>query len=407
MVASLPSRANVHVRPGAACACVALFPRDGDRGPLTNAWPSREAGGDPGCPSTAYKSSLMPDLTYLLNGLTIGPFDLSIYISLALFFGIAAQFRAMDGYSFLRKVLASVEPKLGILFAVSLVTFVVSPFILNDVLVLILTPALIRYSKLHGFDPVPLIVAEVTFTNISSSLTPIGNPQNIILWTSSGIGFLGFVEGTWKPVFASAAIASAALIPLAWRFGRPRDQTAAAGPLTPAVYLGYVTVAVLLADLYGLPSYVPLAAGFLGGFVVTGRDTRALRREFDLRSLLVLYAFISSVTAAVYFLAGYISPYVAPAALGEEPYSGVFVGMLSNVISNVPVTQLLVNTTGVSPHLAPKLAVEAGLAGNLGPVASFANLLALRMAAKEGVSVKRAIGLQVLVGVISYLPALL
>ncbi|MDG6902080.1 MAG: sodium/proton-translocating pyrophosphatase, partial [Nitrososphaerota archaeon] len=151
----------------------------------------------------------------------------------------------------------------------------------------------------------------------------------------------------------------------------------------------------------------PLAVGFLGGFAATRRDLRTLWKEFDVRSLLILYAFIASVTVAAYALAGYIAPYVAPAALGEEPYSGVFIGVLSNLMSNVPVTQLLVNTTGVSAHVAPKIAVEAGLAGNLGPVASFANLLALRMAAKEGLSVKKAVGLQVLVGLVAYIPALL
>jgi len=53
------------------------------------------------------------------------------YLSLAFLFGIAAQFRAMDGCSFLRRILASIEPTLGLLYAVSLVTFVFSPFILT------------------------------------------------------------------------------------------------------------------------------------------------------------------------------------------------------------------------------------------------------------------------------------
>lgn len=342
-----------------------------------------------------------------LTGLVFGPFDLSVYVSLAFFFGIAAQFRAMDGYSFLRRVLAAVEPRVGILFAVSLVTFVVSPFILNDVLVLILTPALIRYSKNHRLDAVPLIVAEVTFTNISSSLTPIGNPQNIILWTSSGVGFVRFVEGTWEPVLASAVLASVAIFPLSRRFRGPRDVPPPLGSYYPALYLAYVTAAVLIADFYALPSYVPLAVGFAGGFAATRRSLHALWKEFDLRSLLILYGFIASVTVVAYVLVDYIAPYVGPAALAEEPYSGAFIGVLSNLISNVPVTQLLVNTTGVSAHAAPKIAVEAGLAGNLGPIASFANLLALRMAAKEGLSVKKAVGLQAAVGLVSYIPALL
>ena len=79
---------------------------------------------------------------------------------------------------------------------------------------------------------------------------------------------------------------------------------------------------------------------------------------------------------------------------------------MSNVISNVPATQLVLSTTTVSAHVAPKLAVEAGLAGNLGPVASFANLLALQIAGRAGVSVRKTLLMQLAVGLASFLPAL-
>ena len=337
----------------------------------------------------------------------LGPFDPAIYVNLALFFGIAAQFRAMDGYSFLRRVLAAVEPKLGLVFGVSLVTFVFSPFILNDVLVLILTPAIIKYAKQYGLDAAPLIVAEITFTNISSSLTPIGNPQNILLWTSSGISFAAFVAGTWPLVLASAALAAVAMIPLARRSGRARDLPSALGSLGPAWYLAFVTAAVLFSDAFGLPTYVPLAVGFAGGFGFKRGDTAGVRSEFDLRSLFTLYFFVAATTVAAYFLTPWIASYVTPAAQGQQPYSGAFLGLVSNVISNVPATQLLIKTSGVAASVAPKIAVEAGVAGNLGPIASFANLLALQMARKGGVSVKKTMALQTAVGLLSFIPALL
>jgi Na+/H+ antiporter NhaD/arsenite permease-like protein len=336
------------------------------------------------------------------------PFDPAIYVSLALLFGIAAQFRAMDGYTFLRRVLAAIEPRVGMVYAVAIVTFVFSPFILNDVLVLILTPALIRYAKHYGLDAAPLIVAEITFTNISSSLTPIGNPQNILLWTSSRISFVGFVQGTWVLVFASAGVATVALVPLARMFGGPRDPESSLGGLRPAYYLALVTVTVLASDALGLGlvSYVPLGVAFLLGFIFNSRNLSQLKREFDVRSLLILYLFIASVTVAAYFLTPYLAKYVVPAAMGDQPYSGVFLAVASNLISNVPATQLLINSAGVSASIAPKIAVEAGLAGNLGPLASFANLLALQMAAKSGVSVRRMLLLQAGVGLLAFIPAL-
>lgn len=334
-------------------------------------------------------------------------FDPGIYISLAFLFGIAAQFRAMDGYAFLRRMLASLEPRLGILYAVALVTFVFSPFILNDVLVLILTPALIKYAKEHGLDAAPLIVAEITLTNISSSLTPIGNPQNILLWTSSGIGFGEFVAGAWPYVLASAALAAVALLPLALRARGPGEQGGPVGSWSPAGYLALVTLVVLASDLVSIPTYVPLGIGFALGFAFNSSNLAGVRKEFDFRSLVTLWVFVGSVAVASYFLLPYLGPYVQPAAAGQQPYSGAFLGVVSNFISNVPATQLLIQAAGVPAAVAPKIAVEAGLAGNLGPIASFANLLALQMAAKSGVSLRRTVALQAAVGLVAFIPALI
>ena len=334
-------------------------------------------------------------------------YDPSIYASLAFLFGVAAQFRAMGGYSLLRGALAAVERTLGVLYAVALVTFVFSPFVLNDVLVLILTPPLIKYAKAKGVDPAPLVVAEVTFTNISSALTPIGNPQNILLWTSTGVGFVSFLEGTWVQVLVSAAIASAALLPIALRTGRSQEPPPPIGSLRPAYYLALVTAVVLASDAFGLPAWEPLGAGFLLGFAFTFRSPEQVWREYDLRSLVVLCFFVASVAVASRLLMPVVSPYVIPAARGDQPYSGLFMGGVSNLISNVPATQLLINAAGVAPAIAPKIAVEAGLAGNIGPLGSFANILALQMAARSGVSVRRMMGLQFVVGVLAFLPALL
>jgi Na+/H+ antiporter NhaD/arsenite permease-like protein len=342
-----------------------------------------------------------------LSATLLSEFDPGVYLSLAFLFGIAAQFRAMDGYSFLRRVLASIEPRVGIVFGVALVTIVASPFILNDVLVLILTPALIKYAKQYDLDAAPLIVTEITFTNLASSLTPIGNPQNILLWTSSRVGFGAFVVGTSVFLLPSAFIVILALLPIARRMGGPREAPTSVGPKGPAIYLGIVTATILGGDSLGLAPYVPLGVAFIIGFAFTYRDPSSLRREFDIRSLGILYAFVASTSVASYYLMPALAPAVVPAARGDQPYSGAFVAVVSNVISNVPATQLLINTAGVSSLLAPKIAVEAGLAGNLGPVGSFANLLALQMAARAGVSLKRMMGLQAVIGVLSYLPALI
>jgi len=63
--------------------------------------------------------------------------------------------------------------------------------------------------------------------------------------------------------------------------------------------------------------------------------------------------------------------------------------------------------TNVPPRLAPVIAVEAGLAGNIDPIGSLANLLALSIAKQGGLAIKRIVVLQLFIGTISFLPALL
>ncbi len=335
------------------------------------------------------------------------PFDPTVYLSLAFLFGITAQFSAMDGHTFLRRVVAVFENRVGILYAVIIVAGLFSPFILNDVVIIVLTPVILRYARQFEVDATPLLVAEVTIVNIASSLTPLGNPQNILLWSASGATFDQFVSGTWLPVLASVAIAVVALLPLAMKVGGAREFPTSFGSPIPAVYLGIVASAVVVSDLVGMQPYVSLGVGFLLGFLFTTRSVRQVVKEFDLRSLLTLYIFIGSVTVISVLITPYLMGYMEPIANGVQPYSALFVGAVSNIISNVPATQLILNTVHISPLVAPKIAVEAGFAGNLDPIGSFANLLALQMARRAGFPIRRAVGLQFLVGLLAFLPALL
>jgi len=342
-----------------------------------------------------------------LSSVTLSHLDLPVYLSLAFLFGIATQFKAMDGESFLRRVVAIFEERIGMLYAVVIITSVFSPLILNDVVILILTPVIITYAKEFRVDATPLLVAQITFTNIASSLTPLGNPQNILLWSASGATLLQFVSGTWLPLLISGCIATVALLPLRKRSEGEREHPSVSGPVGPGIYLLSVILVLILSDLSGLPSYVALGASFALGFLYTFRSLLRVILGFDLRSLLILYVFVASISVAVVFIGPALVKYVAPVANGTQPYSALFVGGVSNIISNVPATQLVLSVISVSPHIASQIAVEAGLAGNIDPVGSFANILALLMARRAGLPLGKIILLQFVVGIITFLPALL
>jgi Na+/H+ antiporter NhaD/arsenite permease-like protein len=313
----------------------------------------------------------------------------------------------MDGDAFLRRVVSGFEARVGILYAVVIVAGVFSPVILNDVVIVILTPVIIKYAHQFNADAAPLLVAEITTVNIASSLTPLGNPQNILLWSESRATFVQFVSGTAVPIILSMAIAVLALLPLAVRVGRAKEPLAKLTSIRPGVYLASVALAAIILDLLGMPPFVSLGAGFLVGFPFTFRSLRRLTAGFDVRSLLTLYVFIGAVTLLSLLVSPVIAQFVQPVGSGAQPYSALFVGSVSNVISNVPATQLILNTVHISAQVAPKIAAEAGLAGNIDPIGSFANLLALQMARRAGLPIKKAILLQLAIGLVSFVPAFL
>lgn len=184
-------------------------------------------------------------------------FDPSIFVSLAFLFGIAANFRAMDGYTFLRSLISLFEARLGALYAVVLVVSIFSPVVLNDVVILILTPVLVRYAKQFSVDIAPLLVAEISFTNIASSLTPFGNPQNLLLWQASGISAGRFVLGTWLPVATSGVLTSVALYYFRRKEGGAREFSAPIIPRLPFFYPVAVGLAVFALDTLGLRNNTP------------------------------------------------------------------------------------------------------------------------------------------------------
>jgi hypothetical protein len=170
------------------------------------------------------------------------------------------------------------------------------------------------------------------------------------------------------------------------------------GSWLPAAYLARSAAIVFFLNFVRVSSFVALGVAFSLGFAFTFRTLGRVVKEFDLRSLLILYVLVGSVAVLAAFIEPALLPLVAPAASGAQPYTAAFFGLVSAAVSNVPATQLVLSTVTVTPHAAPILAVDAGLAGNIGPISSFANLLALLM-------VRRL--LQLVIGLVAFLPAAL
>jgi Na+/H+ antiporter NhaD/arsenite permease-like protein len=111
--------------------------------------------------------------------------------------------------------LVKANPK-GILVTLSVVTAVFSALLDNVTTVLLITPVILLITKELDVNPFPYLFAAILSSNIGGSATLIGDPPNIMIGSSAGLGFNDFVVNIAP---ASAVIFVITMVPLVlmWR----------------------------------------------------------------------------------------------------------------------------------------------------------------------------------------------
>jgi Na+/H+ antiporter NhaD/arsenite permease-like protein len=84
-----------------------------------------------------------------------------------------------------------------------------SAFLMNDTLAIIGTPVILALSKKHGITPKPLLLALAFAVTIGSVLSPIGNPQNLLIAVNSNMTtpFVTFLKYLLIPTIINLFIA--------------------------------------------------------------------------------------------------------------------------------------------------------------------------------------------------------
>lgn len=246
-----------------------------------------------------------------------------------------------------------------------------STFLTNDVALFIVVPLTITLKKLCEIPVNRLIIFEALAVNAGSLLTPIGNPQNILLWGRSGLSFAAFCA-QMAPL---ALVMMASLLAVCW-FAFPKKALRYhSGSQTPqwqprlvwicaALYVVFLASLELRLELWGL---AVIAAGFL-------LLARKVVINVDWTLLLVFMAMFIDVHLLIQLplLQGALN------GVGNLSQPGLWLTAigLSQFISNVPATILLLNY--VPPGTLLAYAVNVGGFGLL--PGSLANIIALRMA---------------------------
>jgi Na+/H+ antiporter NhaD/arsenite permease-like protein len=255
-------------------------------------------------------------------------------------------------------------------------TAVLAMVLTNDVSLFLVVPLTLAIGRISNVPVLRMVVLEALAVNAGSTLSPIGNPQNLLLWQYTHLPLLHFVRAM-LPAFGVMFVLLV-LLTLCWL---PRGR-----------------VLLHAEDVDGHPisgAQAVLSVGALASMVLMMEHDHAVLGAL---LLLVPFALLERGTlarvdwlllltfAAIFLGLGHAAelPPVQRALDGlnlDQPLTLYLSGILaSQVISNVPATVLFLRH---APD-AMALAVAVNVGGFGLAIGSLANLIALRLAKQPG-----------------------
>ena len=335
-------------------------------------------------PSEAY-AAIDPKVIVFLLGVLL----LTAYLDLGGFFEWTASL-VIEHVRSARMLLAAIVAVAGLL----------SALFINDTICLVLTPVLVMTLRSLELRAAPFLLALAFASNVGSAMTVTGNPQNMLIGVSSGIGYASFLAAMALPALGGLLIVYL-VIALVFRKDlsaelrvSERERTTMDMPLVIKSLLLFAAALVGWLAGYSLPG-VAIAAGTVM-VAIARRDAAEAFARVEW-SLLLFFAALFVVMGGVRDLPIFQDLTVrATSSLHGAPLhdavvvSGVMT-VLSNLVSNVPAVLLWLP---VAPH-APNerlvwlvIAMSSTFAGNLTVLGSMANLIVAERANARGVALR-------------------
>jgi Na+/H+ antiporter NhaD/arsenite permease-like protein len=309
-------------------------------------------------------------------------------------------------------VVGQAHRPLTLLIFIVAVAGVLSAFLVNDAVCLVLTPLVIELVRRLRLDPVPYLMAVAMASNIGGVATLTGNPQNMIIGGLSHIPYVTFaavltpvalvglmvlvvnIAIAYRSQFFSGRRLSAELIP---------NAVSAAGPIRSNVTdcrhlnwpLIYKSLAVLAGTIVAFfsgvtPSLAAIVAGAI--LLIIGRvGSEDVYRKVDW-TLLLMFAGLFIVVAGMErtLIGPSLFTAILSLQLERAPVLAAVTAVLSNLVSNVPAV-LVLKPFVASLHDPQRawllVAMAATLAGNFTLLGSVANLIVVQVARADGITI--------------------
>ena len=136
--------------------------------------------------------------------------------TLAILFSLMIVIKAFQSQNFLyfiaSRLLRLCKTRRSLYFLLTFLVFFSSMFVTNDVALLTFVPISLLIFQQIKFSSLHLIVLETLAANLGSCITPMGNPQNLFLFSYYGFSALDFFAQTAKIAVPSMFILTAIIL---------------------------------------------------------------------------------------------------------------------------------------------------------------------------------------------------
>jgi Na+/H+ antiporter NhaD/arsenite permease-like protein len=290
---------------------------------------------------------------------------------------------------------------------------VLSMFLGSVTVILFMASVTIELARLLRINPVPLIIVEIVAANGGGTATMIGDPPNIIIGTSLGLGFNAFLANL-APIVWIGMAAALGYFYLRFRKGQlaagselsistgqyPKPGEAITNRNLFGTQVAILALMVVLLIIHEQAGLSVVTASFIGAgatLVASWKRASNLIKGVDWRTLLFfLGLFIAASgleqTGLLQVLANYIGRISGHSLVVATLLIFWVSAFISAVVDNIPFVTIMVPvivylsqaTGGALPTFAWSLSLGGCIGGNATPIGASANVVGIAMAEKTG-----------------------
>lgn len=299
---------------------------------------------------------------------------LSLLFSLMAIIAIFRSYNVLDycGAWLLRRC----KTERGLVFCLVYIVFFFAMLVTNDVGLLTFVPIALIICKQANINPIKVIILQTIAANLGSSVTPMGNPQNLYLFSYYNFSTIEFFKITLLLGVVSFILLFISILLVTKKQPVKTHNQRVLVKIDLPLILFFIDLVIILLSVFRIVNY---KIGFISTLFLLLIFSPKTIKKIDYSLLITFigfFIFIGTISQ-VPQIRDFISQFV------NSPNLTYFTGIISSqLISNVPAAILLSGFTEFGSDLL--LAVNIGGLGTI--IASLASVISYKLFSKENPS---------------------